>query len=97
MTTRSALASSSIAALLAAVALGVSAQTKAPAADATAAKDRAAAETAFKRADVNNDGKLSREEAAKLPAIAAKFDDLDKDKDGSLSLEELAAGFAAGN
>ena len=56
------------------------------------AGDKAAAD-AFKRADTNQDGKLSREEAARLPAIAAKFDELDKDKDGLLSLEEFMAGY----
>ena len=40
-------------------------------------------------------GKLSKEEAARLPAIAAKFDQLDKDKKGYLTLEEFAAGYTA--
>jgi hypothetical protein len=54
-----------------------------------------AGEAAFKRADANGDGKLSKEEAARLPAIAAKFDELDKDKDGTLSLSEFMAGYEA--
>ena len=49
---------------------------------------------AFKRADANQDGKLSKVEAARLPAIAAKFDELDKDKDGALSMDEFMAGYA---
>ncbi|WP_310461888.1 EF-hand domain-containing protein [Sphaerotilus sp.] len=49
-------------------------------------------ESAFKRADANADNKLSKEEAARMPAIAAKFNELDKDKDGSLSMEEFMAG-----
>jgi nucleoid-associated protein YgaU len=53
------------------------------------------AEAAFKRADANGDGKLSKEEAARLPAIAAKFDELDKDKDGALSMSEFMAGYEA--
>jgi hypothetical protein len=54
-----------------------------------------AGEAAFKRADANGDGKLSKEEAARLPAIAAKFDELDKDKDGALSMSEFMAGYEA--
>jgi Ca2+-binding EF-hand superfamily protein len=50
---------------------------------------------AFKRADANQDGKLSREESATIPAIAEKFDQLDKDKDGFLSLAEFTAGLVA--
>lgn len=62
---------------------------------ANPAKDRAATEAAFGRADANADGKLSKEEAAKLPAISAKFDDLDKNKDGALTLDEFALGYTA--
>ncbi|HET9978188.1 MAG TPA: EF-hand domain-containing protein [Burkholderiaceae bacterium] len=65
----------------------------APAAAQTVAP--APAEAAFKRADANSDGKLSKDEAARLPAIAAKFDELDKDKDGFLNMAEFAAGYAA--
>jgi Ca2+-binding EF-hand superfamily protein len=73
--------------LVAALALpwAVQAQTTAP----------SAAEAAFKRADANADGKLSKEEAARLPAIAAKFAELDADKDGSLSMTEFMAGYEA--
>ena len=59
------------------------------------AKDKVAIEAAFTRADVNADGKLSKEEAAALPAISAKFAELDKNKDGFLSLAEFAAGYSA--
>ena len=48
--------------------------------------------SAFMRADADGDGKLTRQEAARLPAIAAKFDALDKDKDGVLSQLEFDAG-----
>jgi Ca2+-binding EF-hand superfamily protein len=73
--------------LVAALALpwAVQAQTPAP----------SAAESAFKRADANADGKLSKEEAARLPAIAAKFAELDVDKDGALSMSEFMAGYEA--
>ena len=53
------------------------------------------AEAAFKRADANSDGKLSKDEAARLPAIAAKFDELDRDKDGFLTMAEFTAGYDA--
>ena len=81
--------------VLASAALTAFAQTKAPSNEQpVAAKDKAMIEAAFTRADGNNDGKLSKEEAAKLPAIASRFDELDKNKDGILSPEEFAAGFA---
>jgi EF hand len=79
-----------LAAWLAGAALAAFAQTQAPAPDASA-RERLAVEAAFNRADTNGDGKLSREEASQLPAIALKFDDLDKDKDGFLSMEEFSA------
>ena len=56
------------------------------------ARERIAMEAAFARADVNNDGKLSRAEAAHLPAIEARFDQLDTNHDGFLSIDEFIAG-----
>lgn len=38
--------------------------------------------------DANNDGIITREEAAKAPGLAARFDALDKNKDGRLSADE---------
>ena len=58
-----------------------------------AAQVAGAAQAAFKRADANGDGKLSKDEAARLPAVAARFDELDKDKDGLLSMAEFAVGY----
>jgi Ca2+-binding EF-hand superfamily protein len=59
------------------------------------ATDKTAVEAAFTRADANGDGKLSRDEAARMPAVYSKFDQLDKDKDSGLSFEEFAAGAMA--
>lgn len=56
------------------------------------AVDREAIEAAFARADTNADGKLSREEAQRFPEIAARFDELDRDHDGFLSLVEFSVG-----
>jgi EF hand len=52
-------------------------------------------EIAFMRADANGDGKLSKAEAARLPAVSSKFDALDKDKDGALSMGEYMTAFDA--
>jgi hypothetical protein len=93
MNLRTTLIRTSVAAACAALATVALAQDKAPAAGD--AKARMAAEAAFTKADANGDGKLSKEEAAKLPAIATKFDMLDKDKDGALTLAEFAAGYTA--
>lgn len=52
-------------------------------------------EVAFMRADANGDGKLSKPEAGRMPAVASKFDALDKDKDGMLSMGEFMSAFEA--
>ena len=41
------------------------------------------------RLDTNGDGVIDRSEAAAKPRLAAKFDELDKNKDGKLSRDEL--------
>lgn len=47
----------------------------------------------FKAADVNADGQLSLDEAqAKMPRLAERFQELDTDKNGLLSKEELKRG-----
>ena len=51
------------------------------------------AEAAFRGADTNKDNQLSREEAAKLPTISARFDELDKNRDSVLSFDEFRAGY----
>jgi Ca2+-binding EF-hand superfamily protein len=57
--------------------------------------DRVVLEAAFRRADANDDGSLTKNETTRLAAFSARFDELDSDHDGSLTLEEFAVGFAA--
>ena len=45
----------------------------------------------FKAADKNGDGKISRAEAVALPRIAKQFDEIDTNKDGFITKEELKA------
>ncbi|MCD9027136.1 EF-hand domain-containing protein [Luteimonas sp. BDR2-5] len=47
--------------------------------------------------DVDSDGKLSRDEAAGLPALAQVFDDVDADSDGFVTPEEYQAYVARAN
>ena len=56
-------------------------------------KDIAAMESGFTRADANNDGSLSSQEASRMPAIAAKFSELDKNTDSVLSKAEFSVGY----
>ena len=49
---------------------------------------------AAQRIDANGDGVIDRAEAAKAPRLAAKFDQLDTDKDGRISRTEANAGNA---
>ena len=59
---------------------------------ATSSAPSGASASAFERADANRDGQLSSAEAGQLPAIANRFQALDKDKNGSLSRTEFEAG-----
>ena len=48
---------------------------------------------AFARADANNDGKVTRDEANAW--LAARFAEIDANKDGGLTIEEIRAFYAA--
>jgi Ca2+-binding EF-hand superfamily protein len=55
-------------------------------------------EAAFNKADTDNDGTLTRDEAKSMPRVAKKFDAIDADKDGTVSLDEIRASMKqAGN
>ena len=86
-----------IAALAAALPLTALAQQAQPGQPAQPGQQPAAStpEVAFMRADANGDGKLSKAEAARIPSVASKFDALDKDKDGMLSMGEYMTAFEA--
>jgi hypothetical protein len=57
--------------------------------DGKTSNPQAAQQLSFQRADANNDGVLSREEAQNLPAISSSFGDWDKDGDGKISQKEF--------
>ena len=46
---------------------------------------------AFKRADKDHDGTLSRDEAKALPQVSKHFSSIDADKDGTVSKDEIKA------
>lgn len=49
---------------------------------------KADAAAAFNRADVNHDGKLTREEAAAIPWLAEHFDEIDTGHKGFITREQ---------
>lgn len=63
-----------------------------PPAEARPVRGGPSVEAAFARADVDRDGRLTRQEAARFPAISARFDKIDSDGDGRLDLIEFEAG-----
>ncbi|TAK83068.1 MAG: EF-hand domain-containing protein [Aquabacterium sp.] len=49
-------------------------------------------EARFKKADANGDGKLTKDEAKNgMPRVAAHFDEIDRDKHGSITPADIAA------
>lgn len=45
----------------------------------------------FKKADKDNDGTLTKEEAKAMPHVAKHFKEIDTDKDGTVSMDEIRA------
>jgi hypothetical protein len=76
---------------------GAAAPVEAPTSASASGRDLAALEhrwavpLMFNSFDANKDGSLSREEARASSLLASQFDQLDKDGDGRLSVEELGA------
>jgi hypothetical protein len=62
-------------------------------AQSTAAKPgagtRTDAATLIKQADANGDGRLDRQEAQTIAGLTERFDAVDTDRDGAISLQEL--------
>ncbi|HEX7955179.1 MAG TPA: EF-hand domain-containing protein [Burkholderiales bacterium] len=48
-------------------------------------------EAAFRKADTDHDGTLTKDEAKAMPRVAKNFDTIDGDKDGTVSLQEIRA------
>jgi EF hand len=80
---------------LAGLVMVTSAQAQTAVAPQLDARFRLAMEAAFSRADTDHDGRLSRQEAEHFPAIAARFDALDVNRDNQLSMSEFEAGYTA--
>lgn len=73
----------------------VGAEAQVPAPLPATAWERVIMEAAFHRVDSNEDGILSKAELLRLAAMAERFDALDADRDGALTLEEFAHGYSA--
>lgn len=49
----------------------------------------------FAKADTDGDGALSREEAKAMPRVASRFDAIDANHDGKVTMEEIGRYLAA--
>lgn len=67
--------------------------TMGPSQPSPAAK-RAHLDAVFARTDVDRDGRLSRDESVRLPAVHERFDEIDSNKDSFLSRAEFDKGVA---
>ena len=76
---------------IAMTALLASAAVLAPVFSAHAEEKGARVEGAFKKADQDNDGTLTRDEAKSMPRVGKNFDAIDVDKDGTVSMDEIYA------
>ena len=74
---------------LMALSLGALAQAQSGDSPKAAQPQRAAA--AIKKLDLNADGSISREEAAKSPRLAKNFSEIDRNRDGKLTPDEIRA------
>lgn len=74
---------------IAVTALLASAALLAPVIAAHAEEKGARLEAAFKTADKDNGGTLTRDEAKSMPRVAKNFDAIDADKDGTVSKDEI--------
>ena len=63
----------------------------APVFSAHAEEKGARLEAAFKKADKDNDGTLTKDEAKSMPRVAKNFDSIDTGQDGTVSLDEIHA------
>ncbi len=68
---------------------GIAAQALAQQQPQPTPEQRQALQARWKAADSNNDGYIDRGEAQAMNPIAKHFDELDTDKDGKLSMDEI--------
>ena len=70
---------------------GASGSSQAPATPTGHARHQGGCGDRFQAADTNGDGKLSRSEAQAMPMVAKHFDEIDTNKDGYITCDELRA------
>ena len=79
--------------LAAAVALAVALLPEVAAGQQKSTPQDTSPQALFVRIDTTSDGKVSKEEATRMPSVATRWEELDKNNDGWLSREEFIAGF----